>query len=1299
MSYSTTFKVLQVNLNRSAPATESALQVAIELNIDLIVVQEPWITPKEVGKPDYSGTRSILHPSFNQILPADLTLRPRTLVYITKSFRPTVSLAKESPLDPDMLVIDIIEGNYKIQLVNVYNEADQLRTGPRTIDRVLYNYIIPRNTILVGDFNTHHPWWDPLAKMSTEANKLVEWFELNELSLLNTPGTGTFFRPNLSRESVLDLSLVTNSLSNKVIDWQTLPDLGSDHYGLLFTVQGSQTSLVDNPILQSIRYNTKLADWGLFSTSLKSNIVSNPTLSSTTFLGLRSSEALLKPESIALNFLNDQNRNLRAYLDQAAQELTNSIILAANTSIPISKQGPKPKPWWNDNLLALRKTMLRNQRLMHRSSSSKQDYLKAKNTYFLAIKRAKRDHWNQFLTKEDPQSIYKAMSYTKDSQVGTIPNISGESDFKGKCKAFKNTLFPTPPESTKPTWSYRPGNWEWSRLTVVELADACSTKTKGKTPGPDGITQEIIQYAYQAIPDIFLILYSSLLDLGHHPTCWKQATGAILKKPNKPDYSVPKAYRVISLLNCLGKVSERILAKRLSYLAETTSLLHPSQIGGRLQKSAIDAALLLTNEVESNKKRGYKTSSLFLDIKGAFDHVAKNQLLKVLQRLRLPTSLIAWTSSFLDNRTLRLAFDGQSEEFSRVNIGIPQGSPISPILFLIYIRDLFPTLTTKVFSYMDDIALVVASTSLKKNIKILEREAKKLYQLGASSYIQFDLAKTELLHFTAVKGSKTTSLQLPDQVVIQPKELVRWLGIWFDVHTTFKQHVAIRVSQARSAFYRLSRLANTERGLTPFAIRQLYLACITSIADYGSVIWWKGLGLGLVQKQAQLTKPLQALQNLALRKILGVFRTSPIIPMEVEAALYPPSIRLNTSLRNYAIRTQRLALSHPIRLALGEDPGPKTQLGRIWNSIQGLVDLDNLEPIQHFKYPPWKRAIPYSVNISSLPKEEEAIVHTQKLAQLGSDDYIIYSDASLIPNDPEALGIGVGLAGLQYNQESPIVTYQSTTSLGKSQLVYNGELEGITQAVEYASRIARPGLRVQVFSDNKASLLRLRTPSDLPGQSYQIRTSLASEVIVNKGALVSLNWVPGHVDIYGNELADKLAKEATRLDPSIDEVSFALLGQKSRELSTREWLTILEQYSRLPSTNPTSYKLIYPWQPENRLQLPKGTTRELASSYYQLKIGHGYIRSYLYRLGHVQSSICRCGALETAEHLLLSCREPNVVEPRAKLRDELQGTKLSLPLLLHTKIGIEKTLAFLKTTSICTRRRHIQRRYEDVGEE
>ena len=117
-------------------------------------------------------------------------------------------------------------------------------------------------------------------------------------------------------------------------------------------------------------------------------------------------------------------------------------------------------------------------------------------------------------------------------------------------------------------------------------------------------------------------MFSCLVNIGYYPRCWKQATGVILKKQGKLDNSIPKAYRVIALLNCLGKVSERILAKRLGYLAETTLLFHLTQIGRRLKKLAVDAALVLLNKVETNKRAKRKTTTLFLDVKGAFDYVA-----------------------------------------------------------------------------------------------------------------------------------------------------------------------------------------------------------------------------------------------------------------------------------------------------------------------------------------------------------------------------------------------------------------------------------------------------------------------------------------------------------------------------------------------------------------------------------------------------------------------------------------------------------------------------------------------------
>jgi len=102
-------------------------------------------------------------------------------------------------------------------------------------------------------------------------------------------------------------------------------------------------------------------------------------------------------------------------------------------------------------------------------------------------------------------------------------------------------------------------------------------------------------------------VYLILFNYGYHLVCWKQATSIILKKAGKPDYSIPKAYRIIALLNYLGKVVERVIIKRLGALAEITNMIHPTQIGGRSQKSAINASLLLYNNVQEQRKRGLVT--------------------------------------------------------------------------------------------------------------------------------------------------------------------------------------------------------------------------------------------------------------------------------------------------------------------------------------------------------------------------------------------------------------------------------------------------------------------------------------------------------------------------------------------------------------------------------------------------------------------------------------------------------------------------------------------------------------------
>jgi hypothetical protein len=127
------------------------------------------------------------------------------------------------------------------------------------------------------------------------------------------------------------------------------------------------------------------------------------------------------------------------------------------------------------------------------SPELKQAYTTAKNTYFNAIKSAKTEHWNKFLEKEDPKSIFKAMAYTKDLLIQPIPSIWNastntlEDTFTGKCQAFKSTLFPDPPEVDLANYQ-QSEYWKWPKLSKTELENACTAKIKGKTPRPDLIT-------------------------------------------------------------------------------------------------------------------------------------------------------------------------------------------------------------------------------------------------------------------------------------------------------------------------------------------------------------------------------------------------------------------------------------------------------------------------------------------------------------------------------------------------------------------------------------------------------------------------------------------------------------------------------------------------------------------------------------------------------------------------------------------------------------------------------------------
>ena len=297
-------------------------------------------------------------------------------------------------------------------------------------------------------------------------------------------------------------------------------------------------------------------------------------------------------------------------LENEAIKLQEMIKIAAEASIPRKKPFSKSKAWWTKELTSLRRQYGKARKSWKKSPNhdTHRAYLEARNSYFQEVKLAKTSCWNTFLENAQGKEIFKAFSYTKKRLLPRLPVLNYEeklaTSFQDKCHAFMGTLFKKPPSADPIDWATLPEQSKWSELWPDirdrEVKNAIFQSSVKKAPGPDEISFLIVQKAYQNLELRFNRLYRALIRKGYHPRCWKIAKGVILKKSGqKRDYTMPKAYRVISLLNCLGKVSEKILAKRLAELSESpdSDLLYHDQMGSRPKKSALDSVLSLVHDI------------------------------------------------------------------------------------------------------------------------------------------------------------------------------------------------------------------------------------------------------------------------------------------------------------------------------------------------------------------------------------------------------------------------------------------------------------------------------------------------------------------------------------------------------------------------------------------------------------------------------------------------------------------------------------------------------------------------------
>ncbi len=400
-------------------------------------------------------------------------------------------------------------------------------------------------------------------------------------------------------------------------------------------------------------------------------------------------------------------------------------------------------------------------------------------------------------------------------------------------------------------------------------------------------------------------LATTNLVLEYYPRRFRNAETVVIPKPGKsgPILHTPSAYRPIALLSSVGKVVETAMCRRIAQAAEEQLLLPEGQMGNRPGRSTELAIRVVTNAVHTAWRHGATASLLQLYISGAFDTVNHTRLLDTMRAKGFPLWAVRWTRSFLTERTTRLRFDNAATEPIALQAGVPQGSPLSPILFVLYIASLYESLNMPglaVVGFADDTNLIACSKDPAANAQRLRRAWERCERWARTRGMKFAPQKSELMHFTRAHRALTTRVQLGD-TTIEPVESTRFLGIWLDRKLRWRRHLKKLQAKIATQQFAITKLAATTWGVSLVRARELYTKVVRSALAYGASAWHQPTEGGKIKG---ITSSLQAAQTRCLRSVAGAYRATPVHCLESELAVPPLDLYLNKRATDFNLRLE-----------------------------------------------------------------------------------------------------------------------------------------------------------------------------------------------------------------------------------------------------------------------------------------------------------------------------------------------------------------------------------------------------------
>ena len=373
-----------------------------------------------------------------------------------------------------------------------------------------------------------------------------------------------------------------------------------------------------------------------------------------------------------------------------------------------------------------------------------------------------------------------------------------------------------------------------NQCNLTEIKTLISKIEVSKASGPFSIPSKLLKL----FKDIFTVPITAIVNKslveGVFPDLLKSAiVHPIFKKNDKKQCA---NYRPISLLSNLGKLFERVMYDRIELFLNDFDLIYKNQFGFRKKHSTSHALISIVEQIRNNLDKKIFSCAVFVDLEKAFDTVNHIILLQKLDHYGISGSANAWIRSYLSERSQKVTVNGTTSSERSITCGVPQGSILGPLLFLIYLNDLNEALQNcLVFHFADDTNLLFSHKNSDHLHKIINQELKILFEWLCANRLSLNASKTEFIIFRPPKKTLVDRVTLKlNGIKIYESPKIKYLGILLDNRLTWKHHIhelSKKLSRSLGMIYKIRHFC------TPVVLRSLYFSLFNSHLSYGLAVW------------------------------------------------------------------------------------------------------------------------------------------------------------------------------------------------------------------------------------------------------------------------------------------------------------------------------------------------------------------------------------------------------------------------------------------------------------------------------